>query len=176
MQIEAFFPYRMAVTAEAFSRQLVAVYGRSYGFSREEWRLLFLLDGAKKLDSLQLAQRTSLDKVQVSRAATRLEAKGLITREVLGSDRRLRDYRITQDGTAIFNKVFREVEARAQDILNAMPGSDREALLRGITALDHAIAAVNHSGNAHDISFPRPGTPEPGTPDMNAADLKVTEV
>lgn len=51
MKLEAFFPYRIAVTAEAFSRQLVAVYGRTHGLTREEWRLLFLLEDAGKLDS-----------------------------------------------------------------------------------------------------------------------------
>ena len=114
MKLEAFFPYRIAVTAEAFSRQLVAVYGRTHGLTREEWRLLFLLEDAGKLDSLQLAQRTSLDKVQVSRAATRLEAKGLITRSVLGSDRRLRDYRITPAGEALFARVPRPPDAKIQ--------------------------------------------------------------
>lgn len=156
MKIEAFFPYRMAVTAEAFSRQLVAVYGRTYGLSREEWRLLFLLEEAGKLDSLQLSQRTSLDKVQVSRAASRLEAKGLITRSVLGADRRLRDYRITEAGRALFTRAFADVEARAQEILDAMPMADREALLRGIAALDRAIARVTRPEAGHGIPFPRP--------------------
>lgn len=156
MKIEAFFPYRIAVTAEAFSRQLVAVYGRSYGFSREEWRLLFLLEDAGKLDSLQLAQRTSLDKVQVSRAASRLEAKGLITRTVLGTDRRLRDYQITSAGRALFNNAFTEVEARAQEIMGGMSEPDREALVRGITALDQAIARVIRPESDDDASFPRP--------------------
>ena len=156
MTIEAFFPYRIAVTAEAFSRQLVAVYGSSYGFSREEWRLLFLLDEAGKLDSLQLAQRTSLDKVQVSRAASRLEEKGLIIRNVLGSGRRLREYQITKAGAEKFKLAFREVEARAKVILDAMQLADREALFRGITALDHAIAAVSKAGVGQAVSFPRP--------------------
>ncbi|WP_134725356.1 MarR family winged helix-turn-helix transcriptional regulator [Paracoccus luteus] len=157
MKIEAFFPYRMAVTAEAFSRQLVAVYGRTHGLSREEWRLLFLLEDAGMLDSLQVSQRTSLDKVQVSRAASRLESKGLITRSVLGSDRRLRDYRITDAGQALFTRAFAEVEARAQEILDAMPPADREALLRGIAALDRAIASVTQPEAGHGTAFPRPG-------------------
>lgn len=142
MNIESFFPYRIAITAEAFSRQLVAVYGRTYGLSREEWRLLFLLEDAGELNSLQIPQRTSLDKVQVSRAASRLEAKGLILRSIPGSDRRLRVYRITQKGRELFSRAFREVEARATEILAAMPEADREALFRGIAALDRAIAST----------------------------------
>lgn len=143
MRIETFFPYRLAVVAEAFSRQLIAVYGHEYGFSREEWRLLFLLEDAGTLDSLQLSRRTSLDKVQVSRAASRLESKGLITREILGSDRRLRNYAITDAGRAVFGRAFGGVEARADQILRAMSDQDREALQRGLAALGHAIAAVS---------------------------------
>lgn len=169
MKIDAFFPYRIAVTAEAFSRQLVAVYGKTHGLSREEWRLLFLLEDAGKLDSQQLSQRTSLDKVQVSRAASRLEGKGLITRSVLGSDRRLRDYRITAAGEALFHRAFREVEARAQEILAAMPEADREALFRGIAALDRAIASVTRPEAGYGASFPRPG----GTADDRTTDMPV---
>lgn len=141
MRIESFFPYRLAVVAEAFSRQLVAVYGREYGLSREEWRLLFLLEDAGSLNSLQIAQRTSLDKVQVSRAATRLEAKSLIRREVLSSDRRLRQYSITDSGDALFQAAFSGVAARAEEILSAMPEADLAALQQGLAALDKAVAA-----------------------------------
>lgn len=156
MQIETFLPYRLAVTAEAFSRQLIGVYRRKYGLTREEWRMLFLLDDAGVIDSVTLAQRTSLDKVQVSRAASRLEGKGLITRRVLGSDRRLREYCITEAGAALFRQAFAEVEARAREILEAMPEADRAALMRGVAALDRAIASVTPPEAGHGASFPRP--------------------
>ena len=162
MRLETFFPYRLAVVAEAFSRQLVAVYGREHGFSREEWRLLFLLEEAGTLDSLQLSQRTSLDKVQVSRAATRLEEKGLITREVLGSDRRLRNYAITARGEALFRLAFTEVEARAEEVLAAMSARDRAALERGVAALDQAIAQVTQPESGHGAQFPGPGRVDQG--------------
>lgn len=160
MQIETFFPYRLAVTAEAFSRQLVAVYGRDHGLTREEWRLLFLLDDAGSLNSLELAQRTSLDKVQVSRASSRLESKGLITRTVLGSDRRLRVFAITPEGRALFRRAFREVQQRADQILAAMSEADGAALRRGVAALDRAIAAVVGAEAGGDAGFPRPPAAE----------------
>lgn len=145
MSIETFFPYRLAIVAEAFSRQLVAVYGQEHGLSREEWRLLFLLEGAGTLDSLHLSQRTSLDKVQVSRAATRLQEKGLITREVLGSDRRLRNYAITPAGRDLFGRAISGVRNRAEGILQAMSEADRDALIQGVEALGRAIAQSDGS-------------------------------
>ena len=162
MPMESFFPYRLADVAEAFSRQLVAVYGRQHGFSREEWRLLFLLEDAGALDSLQLARRTSLDKVQVSRAAARLERKGLITRDVLEADRRLRNYRITDDGREAFSRAFGAVEARARRILDAMPPDDLAALKQGIAALDRAIVGATGTGKDDATGFPR--LPDPDAP------------
>lgn len=150
MRIETFFPYRLAVTAEAFSRKLVEVYGRKHGLSREEWRLLFLLEDAGTLNSLQIVQRTSLDKVQVSRAASRLEAKQLITREVLGTDRRLRQYAITERGDALFHAAFAGVAARADEILSAMSEADRAALHQGLAALDRAVATHANAAAGKD--------------------------
>lgn len=156
MELETFLPYRLAVVAEAFSRQLIAVYGRKHGFSREEWRMLFLLADAGALDSLQLAQRTSLDKVQVSRAAARLERKGMITREVLGTDKRLRNYAITDKGTDIFQRAFTEVQARTEEIMQAMSADDRAALDRGIAGLDLAIGKVATAEASKGEVIPRP--------------------
>ena len=147
MNSATFFPYRLAIVAESFSRQLAAVYRRRYRLTRMEWRLLYLLEDAGTLDSLLLSRRTSLDKVQVSRAASRLEAKGLITREIRESDRRLRDYAITQAGRDLFGKAFGEVEARADEILSALTEGERAMLIEGIEALDRGIATVARSAS-----------------------------
>ena len=145
--LETFFPYRLAATAEAFSRNLVDVYGRQYGLSREEWRLLFLLSAGDSVTSLDLSRRTTLDKVQVSRASQRLEDKGLITRQIAPNDRRLRLYTSTDAGKALFNTILPQVEARTQDILSAMPEGDLEALHRGLSALATAIGDSTPEGS-----------------------------
>ena len=143
VQLDGFFPYRLAIAAEAFSRSLMKVYGRRYGLSREEWRLLFLLAGVDAMTSLELGQRTTLDKVQVSRAAQRLEEKGLISRAIAASDRRLRLYSCTEQGKALFAEILPQVETQARGILQAMPETDRAALERGLAALLVAIDSVN---------------------------------
>jgi DNA-binding MarR family transcriptional regulator len=143
MQIETFFPYQLAITAEAFSRQLVAVYGHAFGLTREEWRVLFVINGAGEITSLDLARRSSLDKVQISRAAQRLEEKGLILRSVAGEDRRLRRYAMTPAGTATFVPALDEVRRRAEQVLAEMTEADRTGLDRGLKALREACAKVD---------------------------------
>lgn len=145
MELETYFPYRMAIAAEGFSRNISSVYGQTYGLTREEWRLLYLLAKAGKLDSQELSRRTTLDKVQVSRASQRLEDKKLITRAISKKDRRLRDFRITKAGTKLFDEIKPKVDEQAGKILNAMPAEDREALNQGIESLIRSMQALNES-------------------------------
>lgn len=139
MSLSGFFPYRLAIAAEGFSRSLSEVYAREYGLSREEWRLLFLLSAEKQVDSLALARATTLDKVQVSRASARLAERGLITREVHPRDRRLRLYEMTSAGRALFEELAPRVAGRAEEILSALDPEDRAALDRGLAALTAAV-------------------------------------
>ncbi|GAB5509501.1 MAG: MarR family transcriptional regulator [Hyphomicrobiales bacterium] len=150
MKLETYFPYLLAATAEAFSRKLVEVYGRTYGLSREEWRLLLLLADAGELSSLELAKRTTLDKVQVSRAAQKLEDKGLISRSVPASDRRLRVYTCSQAGLALFSEVYPSVQTRADAILENMSAQDRADLENGLKALASAVSV--HTEQSADES------------------------
>ncbi|WP_172328215.1 MarR family winged helix-turn-helix transcriptional regulator [Mangrovicoccus sp. HB161399] len=141
MQIETFFPYRLAIAAEGFSRRLASVYGQEFGLSREEWRLLFLVkDGT--IDSNVLARRTTLDKVQVTRASQRLEDRGLITRRTSPNDRRLREFEITQEGRAVFEAALPQVEAVAAETLARLAPGDRAALEQGLDALLRAMDAL----------------------------------
>lgn len=141
MDLHTFFPYRLAMVAETFSRRLTDVYQREFHLSREEWRLLFLLADAQNLSSLELAKRTSLDKVQVSRAADRLEKKQLILRDTDPADRRLRLYTCTPQGRDLFHKAHKMVSLQADEILDRIPAKDRAALDQGLAALQKAMAA-----------------------------------
>lgn len=153
MELAAFFPYRLAVASEAFSRDLAEVYGTQFGLNREEWRLLFLLARAEHLDSVELARRTTLDKVQVSRASQRLESKGLITRRVPDHDRRLREYACTDAGRRLFEAALPRVRQRAEAMLSALAPEDRTALERGIAALLATLAGP-------EAELPVPGPAE----------------
>lgn len=145
MTLESFFPYQLAIVAEAFSRNLTEVYGREFGLSREEWRLLFLLAEEEEVSSPDLARRTTLDKVQVTRASQRLEEKGLLTRKVAETDRRLRIYRCTDEGRALFSEALPQVEGRARRILDEMSSADLNALVQGLTALQAALVRVQNA-------------------------------
>lgn len=159
MDLDAFFPYRLAVASEAFSRNLARVYAARFGLNREEWRLLFLLARTGSVSSVELARRTTLDKVQVSRASQRLEAKGLITRGVPDHDRRLRQYACTEAGRRLFETALPEVHARAEAMLAALEPEDRAALDRGVAALLASLTALE--ADPEEDPLPAPAAPQP---------------
>ena len=140
--LETFFPYRLAVTSAAFSRLLVEVYQRRFGLGRDEWRLLYLLAHVEAETSLDLGRNTSLDKVQVSRAADRLIRKGLIERKTSDLDRRLWLYSCTPRGREMFEEVRALVDQRSEAVLQRMTADDRAALERGLAALHLATEST----------------------------------
>jgi DNA-binding MarR family transcriptional regulator len=142
MRLDAFFPYKLAVAAEAFSHELSRVYGKAYGLSRDEWRILAALDGTGMLSSVEIARRTTLDKVQVCRAAARLEEKHLIQRDMDVEDRRLRLFGLTDDGSALFAQAFPAVNARAEEILARLEPDQREGLDRALSMLMEAAGQI----------------------------------
>ena len=136
MELSRFMPYRLAVTADSVSRALATVYSERFGLTRDEWRVVAQLAGVKALKASELGQRTSLPKMQVSRATTRLEQDGLITRETDAADRRNLVVRLTAAGRALYRRIEPVVLEREHDLLAALSPDQRAAFEAALTQLE----------------------------------------
>jgi DNA-binding MarR family transcriptional regulator len=128
MELETFFPYRLAVLTEAVSRSMAQVYGERFELTRDEWRVLAMLSNVPAARTAAVIERTTLDKVSVSRALARLEGKGLVERASDPQDRRSDLIRLTTAGRALFRKLVPMVRAREQFLLDALDPAERAAL------------------------------------------------
>lgn len=137
MILERFLPYRLAVVAESVSRALAAVYAERFDLTRDEWRVLAQLAEVDEIKTTQLGARTTLDKMQVSRAVTRLERDGFIERQPDAADRRNLVVRILPAGRALVRKIVPMAEAREQFLLEALSPDEQAVLDR---ALDKLLA------------------------------------
>jgi DNA-binding MarR family transcriptional regulator len=137
MNLQQFLPYRLAVAAEAVSRSLAAIYRERFELTREEWRVLAMLAEVGDLKSSELGARTTLDKMQVSRAVTRMERDGLIERETDPADRRNLIVRLTPAGRALHRKIVPMAQARERFLLDALEPAERQAF---DAALDKILA------------------------------------
>jgi DNA-binding MarR family transcriptional regulator len=143
MQLAEFMPYRLAVAAEAVSRSLAAVYAERYGLTRDEWRVIAQLADVRELKATELGERTSLPKMQVSRAATRLEQDGLVVRASDPADRRNLVMRLTQAGRSLYRRLEPLVLERESHLLAALGPAERKAFLQALAKMEASAAALD---------------------------------
>jgi DNA-binding MarR family transcriptional regulator len=91
-------PYRVAVTAGRLSREFSRVYQERFGLSRAEWRVMAHLSQEAEVSVREIHARVDMDKSKVSRAATRLEEAGIVTKRISDHDRRLVVLALTDKG------------------------------------------------------------------------------
>jgi DNA-binding MarR family transcriptional regulator len=143
MELQRFFPYRLAVLADAVSRAIAGVYGPRFDLGRDEWRVLAALaQGPMKTG--EVIADTTLDKMQVSRATARLEAKGLIARDSDPDDRRAHVLRATTQGRTLFRRIAPLAQAREAFLLEALDEEERRVLERAIDKLRDRARLLGH--------------------------------
>jgi DNA-binding MarR family transcriptional regulator len=128
MELDDFLPYRLAVLAEAVSRSMAQVYAERYELSRDEWRVLAALSTVPAVRTAAVIARTTLDKVSVSRALARLEARGLVERTSDPEDGRGYLIRLLPAGRALYRKIVPSVQAREQFLLEGLSAEERAVL------------------------------------------------
>jgi DNA-binding MarR family transcriptional regulator len=99
---------RLYATAGAMT---LRVCEGEFGIPRREWRLLAVLGEAGELQPSELATRAELDRARTSRALAGLQAKGLVERQAVASDRRLARVQLTEQGRALHARMLPRVAA-----------------------------------------------------------------
>lgn len=143
-KLESFLPYRLSVLSNTVSDGVAAGYRQTYGLSVTEWRIIAVLGRFPGLTASDIVLRTAMDKVAVSRAVKKLQARSLI--EVLEhrKDRRRRLLNLTAGRG---HKLFREVVPRAlvyeSKLLEVLSAQDRKSLDDLLERLQSAASALN---------------------------------
>src|SRR5215831_6645102 len=89
LDLEHFVPYRLSVLSNRVSSAIARQYSDRFGLSIPEWRVMAVLGGTPGLSAREVAERTAMDKVQVSRAVARLLRAKRIQRAPDNRDRRV---------------------------------------------------------------------------------------
>ena len=88
LKLENFLPYRLSVLSNRTSNAIAREYSERFDMTIPEWRVMAVLGRFSGLSANQVAQRTAMDKVAVSRAVAKLMEAGRIAREFDDDDRR----------------------------------------------------------------------------------------
>lgn len=146
MDLQRFFPYRMALLAEAVSQSVAQVYRERFGLTREEWRVLAALAEAGSVKTSRVIEATTLEKMQVSRAVGRMEDKGLLERLPDPDDGRGWLLRLRPAGRALYAKLVPMVQAREAFLLEALSEDERRVLDAAMVKLQQRAAALSSQG------------------------------
>lgn len=144
LDLASFLPYRLSILQLAVSRSLARIYGKRFALSRHEWRALAVLARESPLTAVEIAERTSMDKVQVSRAIAKLIAAGRVTRGSDPNDRRRAPLRPTSEGRAVYRGIVPLVKARERELTSALTPSEARALDRIIDKLHRRALDLQH--------------------------------
>jgi len=128
LELEHFLPYRLSVLSNRISQEIAGLYAERFALNVTEWRLLAVLGRYPDLTATELAERTAMDKVAISRAVASLVAEGRLTRKVDGDDRRRARLRLSAKGYRIYDEVAPLAMQYEQRLLAALSGEDRAIL------------------------------------------------
>ena len=118
--LEDFLPYRLAILSHTVSSLIARVYDKRFGLTIPEWRVIAIVGRFPGLSAVEVAERTMLDKVAVSRAVTKLIKAGRIDREFADADRRRSILTLSEDGRKVHNEIAPLALAMEEDLLHGL--------------------------------------------------------
>jgi DNA-binding MarR family transcriptional regulator len=141
LDLQQYFPYRLARLAEQVSIAVAEVYGQRFSLSRQEWRILAVLGTRDVLRTKEIGRLTTLDKMNVSRAMQSLEARGLVRRTRDPQDGRERIVELSSAGCALYREIVPYALAREASLLAVLTREEvatLDAVMRKLSAATSA--------------------------------------
>jgi DNA-binding MarR family transcriptional regulator len=145
LELDRFLPYRLSVLSNRISQDIAALYGEKFGLTVTEWRILAVLGRYPGLSATEVAERTAMDKVAVSRAVTSLLGNGRLKRRLHGDDRRRSVLELSAKGYKIYDVVAPLALAYERRLLDGLRDDERAALDRLLTRMEESEAATREA-------------------------------
>ncbi|MBV8158086.1 MAG: MarR family transcriptional regulator [Dyella sp.] len=130
LELEHFLPYRLSILSNAVSQAIADDYQRRFDLSMTEWRVMAVLARFDGLSAREVAERTLMDKVAVSRALAKLVEAGWVTRATHDGDKRRSVLGLSEAGWAIHEVVAPMARAHERNLLEKLDDEERTWLLR----------------------------------------------
>lgn len=136
LDLERFLPYRLSVLSNRISGAIAREYSERFDLSVTEWRVMAVLGRHPDLSAREVAERTAMDKVTVSRTLARLLAAGRLQRAMHDGDRRKSVLRLSEAGLAVHDQVVPLALGFERHVLEGLPEAERALLFRLLDRLD----------------------------------------
>ena len=142
LNLDRFVPYRLSIVTNRVSSAIARHYSARFNLSIPEWRVIAVLGQTPGLSASQVAERTAMDKVQVSRAVASLLAARRLTRQAHASDGRSTHLLLSAKGQAIYDEVVPLALGLESEFLSVLTPKERKTLDRLLSKLAAGAAAM----------------------------------
>lgn len=156
LALGGFLPYRLSILAESVSRAFAQHYERRFGITIPEWRLLAVLGERSPQSTQEVIQRTRMDRVKVSRAAIRLEDKGLLARLPQPGDLRAHSLRLSRRGLAMYRQIVPIAHGLQAELVHALGADEVRAFDAVLGKLQECADRLAPNSDAVTVSAPLP--------------------
>jgi DNA-binding MarR family transcriptional regulator len=136
LDLEHFLPYRLSVLSNRISGAIAREYSQRFDLGVTEWRVMAVLGRYPDLSAGEVALRTAMDKVAVSRAVASLLDARRIERDIHDGDRRRSVLRLSAEGQRIYREVAPMALGFERNLLGDMAEAERTLLFRLLDRLD----------------------------------------
>jgi DNA-binding MarR family transcriptional regulator len=145
LDLDRFVPYRLSVLTNRISNAIARTYSERFGLSVAEWRVMAVLGQASGLSAGEVARRTEMDKVQVSRAVATLVRRRHVQKQSDSCDRRVIRLALSRRGRAIYDEIVPHALELEEQFLSALVPHER-------AALDRLLAKLSREACKHQWS------------------------
>ena len=130
LELERFLPYRLSILSNRVSQAIAREYTERFSLSMTEWRVMAVLArfNGEGMSAREVAERTAMDKVAVSRALARLGSAGRVSRSTHGGDKRRSVLRLTAKGWKIHDTVAPRARAHERELLGHLTADEKRVL------------------------------------------------
>jgi DNA-binding MarR family transcriptional regulator len=138
LELERFLPYRLSVLSNTISEAIAREYQTRFQLGVTEWRTIAVLARFDGCSAGEVAERTAMDKVTVSRAIAKLVKARRVRRSAADHDKRRAVLRLTAAGWKIHDTVAPLARDHERRLLAHLSAAEQRWLDRILNTLARA--------------------------------------
>jgi DNA-binding MarR family transcriptional regulator len=105
LKLKEFLPYRLSVLSNRISRSITERYEDKFKLSTAEWRTVAILGEESDLSAAEVAERSAMDKVAISRAVNNLISHDRLERHFSEDDKRRSVLALSENGRKLYEQI-----------------------------------------------------------------------
>ncbi|MBT4520141.1 MAG: MarR family transcriptional regulator [Halieaceae bacterium] len=134
--VEEWLPYRLWRLSRAAGDRLEAYYSRTFGLDGSDWRTLAILANYAPISAKALAEALDINQVQMTRALTRLQGLGLLSRRTDKNDKRKVVLQLNRKGNEIYQKIAPRAQAIEDQCFSGFSAGERSQFIAFLNRLE----------------------------------------